>query len=113
MTVTFRTIKYKHREQSMALLAKFEAEEIEEWEVNEFVLSLVQSWDYIDPDTQEPVPVGDMGELTMEQYNDLMEEFNRQMGENAGVKKTNGSPSQFGSMGSKTKGKQKPGHRRG
>lgn len=111
--VIFRTLKYKHFEQSLELLAQFEAGEVEQSAVTDFVMSLVEDWDYIDPETKKKVPIGEPAELTIEQYNDCMDEFSRQMDRESKVKKTNGKPLPFGLTESKPAGKLKQNRRAG
>lgn len=45
-------------------------------EVLPFAMSLIESWDFLDPDTGQPVPAGAWGELTMEQFNEFVTSFN-------------------------------------
>lgn len=63
-------------------------------EIVQFVMSLIETWDLLDSDTGQPIAVGDYGELTIEQFNGVMAEFNAQMTASAdGVKKTKSGPS--------------------
>lgn len=74
-------------------MAKREAGEAGPDEISEFVVSLVESWDYIDPETGQVVPLDQWQELTIEQYQELTEVFNKKMESQANVvKKTNESP---------------------
>jgi hypothetical protein len=97
MTVTFKAIKYKHQKEAQRLLA----EGPDDAAVDAFVMGLVESWDYRDAETGEPVPVGQPDELTIEQYNEVLAEFNRLMGVGTDVPKASASPSRSGSTRSK------------
>lgn len=108
--ITFRTIKYKHRRQALEIAAQAEQVEAEEdpvqaqeleQAITDLAMAMVESWDLVDAETGEPIPPGEADELTMEQYDQVMTEFNRQMRERAEVPKTNASPSHSGSTRSK------------
>lgn len=103
MGVVFKTLKYKHKQQALAILAAIEAGTATDDDADQFVLSLVDEWDYEDAETGEPVPAGDIGELSIEQYNDLMAQFNSQMEATSTVPKQSASPSRSGSTRSKAK----------
>lgn len=63
-------------------------------EIVQFVISLIEEWDLLDSDTGQPIAVDDYGELTIEQFNGVMAEFNAQMTASSdGVKKTKSGPS--------------------
>lgn len=108
MTVKFRTLKYKHRLQAQELSAGLEAGTVSEKDMVEFVVDLVETWDYTDIETGEPVAAGDYGELSIDQFTEVMELFNQTMQETRAeaVKKkptesTNGSKSSYSQTGSK------------
>lgn len=99
--VTFKTIKYKHKKIVDDLIKKVESEQATDDEVDAFIVSLVASWDFMDVDTGEPIQVSleGVGELSIEQYNSLMEEFNAEMSQ--GVKKKSEPKSSSGSRQTK------------
>jgi len=96
--VEFKTLKYKHVILSREILARGD-----DLEADQFVMSLVTDWDYIDVETGKKIPPGKPNELSIEQYNEVMSEFNLAMNSmaDAAVKKTNGDNSHSGLMQSK------------
>lgn len=104
MTVTFKPIKYKHQQQAKDLGRAIAEKTAADNQVIEFVVSLVASWDYIDDETGQAVPVGDYMELTVDQFNELMANFNARM-QAIGVKKTKPTRSSSSSTRSRTASK--------
>lgn len=94
--VKFKTIKYKHYREAHELMAREEVDDIgAEEEHFHFLLGLVKEWDFVDGDTENPIPVGvdSLGELSLDQLNEMTEIFNTKFLSVAGVKKTNGGVS--------------------
>lgn len=87
--IKFKTLKYKHQKRAAELSAQVEAGTASDDDVLGFVLGLVDSWDFADAETGEPLPVdtGIMGEISLPQYNELMAAFNAQMGIDSDVPK--------------------------
>lgn len=87
--VEFKTLKYKHQKQASTLSQQVENGIANDDDVLSFVINLVAKWDFIDAETQEPLPVSAeiMEELSLPQYNELMEAFNNQMGVRSEVPK--------------------------
>ena len=94
--VEFKTIKYKHYTRARELMAREEVDDIgAEKEHFCFLLGLVKEWDFVDGDTENPIPVGvqSLDELSLEQLNEMTEIFNTKFLSVAGVKKTSNGPS--------------------
>lgn len=98
--VKFR-VKYKHRKASLELEERHRAGTLTEDELTAFVMGLVIEWDFKDADTGDPIPPGQPDELTLEQYEECMEEFSKQMNSLNTVPKPNAAPSSSGSKLSK------------
>lgn len=107
MTVKFKLIKYRHLIEAQALGVDLNgAKDIKLGDPQsaallEFMASLIKEWDYVDEETGQVIPLGDYGELTIEQFIELSSEFNARMqGIKSGVKKTktvtSGSKSSYG-----------------
>lgn len=120
MTVKFKQIKYKHLIEAAALGmdigggTPMKLGDSMSAAILEFTSSMVKEWDYIDEDTGDVIPLGQYLELTIEQFNELVAEFNVSMqGVKDGVKKTkiatNGSKSSYSQTGSK-RGKRAASH---
>lgn len=101
MTVAFKTIKYKHQAQAAELAKAVADQTATEDQIIGFVVGMVESWDYVDGDTGQVIPLEDWQELTLDQFNDLMGKFNTTM-QGLKVKKTNNAPVSSGRNGSKT-----------
>ena len=109
--VKFKTIKYKHYTRARELMAREEVDDIgAEKEHFCFLLGLVKEWDFVDGDTENPIPVGvqSLDELSLEQLNEMTEIFNERFLSVAGVKKTNGGSSSSTSTPSKPDASQAP-----
>jgi len=89
--VRFKTVKYKHYRQAKALIESDATEE----EHFAFVIKMVDAWDFKDAETGKALPaeLASMDELTIDQFNRVMELFNQEMGFVTKVKKTTGAPS--------------------
>ena len=89
--VRFKVVKYKHFRQAKELIER-DAPEAEHFA---FVISMVEEWDFKDAETKEPLPavLSSMDELSIDQFNEVMELFNPEMGFVTEVKKTNGGVS--------------------
>lgn len=106
MMVKFKAIKYKHQREAAEIAKAIADDTATQEQIIGFVISIVESWDYIDGDTGQVIPLGDWQELTLDQFDDLMSRFNAAMAAiREGVKKTNNAPASYGRNGSK-KGKQ-------
>lgn len=116
--IQFKTLKYKHKRQAEELSRLSEAGQAGDDQVMTFVLSLVESWDFADAETGQPLQLttvaDDEGneyypcleELTLEQYRELLTAFNRRMGAGGSeVKKTSDSSASSGPTRSKKSGK--------
>jgi len=77
--VTFKTIKFRHYREAQAIARRIENGEATDEEAVMFALELVSTWDFKDEDTQEPIPVGEVDELSLGQLNEVLAEFNRLM----------------------------------
>ena len=89
--VRFKVVKYKHFRQAKALIEQDASEE----EHFAFVIQMVDEWDFKDADTGEALPpvMASMDELSIDQFNKVMELFNEKMFSVTTVKKTTGEPS--------------------
>jgi len=87
--VRFKTVKYKHYRTAKALIESDASEE----EHFAFVISMVEEWDFKDEETGEALPaeMASMDEMTIKQFNEVMELFNQEMGFVTKVKKTTGA----------------------
>lgn len=78
--IKFRTIRYGHYRQAYKLFpdGKLDMADIETQDkIVNFAKELVTEWDFIDPDTKEPVPLSvGIVELTIEQVTELLDWFN-------------------------------------
>jgi len=89
--VRFKTVKYKHYRQAKALIESDATEE----EHFAFVIKMVDEWDFKDEETGDALPaeLASMDELSIDQFNEVMELFNQEMGFVTKVKKMNDAPS--------------------
>ena len=89
--VRFKVVKYKHFRQATELIES-DASEAEHFA---FVISMVDGWDFKDAETGKALPaeLASMDELSIDQFNEVMELFNQEMGFVTKVKKTSGGPS--------------------
>ena len=78
--VRFKTIKFKHYRQAEKINARVDSGEATEEEVLRFALSLVAEWDFVDADTGDHLPVGELDELSLEQVREVNALFAREMG---------------------------------
>jgi hypothetical protein len=102
MSVKFKTLKHRHKIEAAEISGRIAAKEDGwQYEQDNFIGDLIADWDYVDPDTGQPVTVGDLGELTNEQYNEVIAEFNREMNDRTEVKKTTKSNASSLLIGSK------------
>lgn len=85
--VEFKTIKFKHYRQAQAINKRIDSGEATDEDVLRFALSLVKSWDFVDEDTGEPLPVGELDELSLEQCAEVNLLFSRKMGVDAEIPK--------------------------
>ena len=102
--VKWKVIKYKHQKKAQELSQLNESGKLSPDEATEFIVSLVADWDFKDAETGEEIPVGEYDELTLEQYEDLVSQFNDTMA-GISVPKTNAEPSRSGSTRSRAKRK--------
>lgn len=86
--IKFKVLKYKHYQEARRLSADPETTDDQ---VLTFVIGLVESWDFTDQETDQALKVDpdSMGDLALEQYNELMGEFNSKMGTGQEVPKPN------------------------
>lgn len=89
--VKFKVLKYKHARKSIEMTKRIEAGEELTDESLRFMVSLVKEWDFVDADTGEALPVNaeSMGEMSIEQMNEMTELFNLKMVTGNTVPKTN------------------------
>ena len=85
--VRFKTVKYKHYRIAEEINERIEKEEATDEEVLKFALSLVAEWDFVDGDTDEPLELDELDELSMEQCREVNELFAQKMGVTAEVPK--------------------------
>lgn len=104
--VKFKVFKYKHYLRIMEIRdIRQGGGKVSDSEMYEFILSLVESWNYKDPETGKAIEIGtqpDM-ELSMDDYNELVEKFWELVEEKVFTKvpKTKDSVSPSGSTPSK------------
>lgn len=91
--IKFKTLKFRHYREAQALNKRIEAEEASDEDVLLFALALVEEWDFVDADTGEPLALGELDELSLEQCGELNREFARRLGVAAEVPKKNDVPS--------------------
>ncbi|MCK5307180.1 MAG: hypothetical protein KAJ73_01080 [Zetaproteobacteria bacterium] len=91
--VRFKTVKFKHYRQAQGINKRIESEEATDEEILRFALSLVAQWDFVDGDTGEPLEIGELDELSMEQCREVNELFAQVMGVTAEVPKASDEPS--------------------
>ena len=101
MAIVFKTLKYKHFKRALELNRQIEAGEVDEDVILQFVVSLVDKWDFVDVETDKPLSFDDIDEMSLDQYNQLMEMFNAKMGVANEVPKASGEQSPSGSTKSK------------
>ncbi len=79
--VKFKVIKYKHARRAIEMTKRIDTGEDLEDESLRFMIALVKEWDFLDAETGEPLAVGieSMGEMTIEQMNEMTELFNLKM----------------------------------
>jgi len=91
--IKFKTLKFKHYREAQEINKRIKNEEATEEEVLRFALALVAEWDFVDVETEEPLPVGELDELSLEQCREVNAEFARLMGVTAEVPKASEGPS--------------------
>ena len=91
--VRFKTIKFKHYRRSQEINDRIDKEEATDEEILLFALSLVAEWDFVDGDTDEPLELGELDELSIEQCREVNERFAQKMGVTAEVPKASDDPS--------------------
>src|SRR3990172_4923007 len=106
--VIFRTLKYKHQRQASELVARRANGEAIKDDQDALIMSLIESWDYVDIETGQPILPGQPDELTIDQYNEVIAEFNAQMNGQSKVKKTNALPSSSGRTRSRARSRNYP-----
>ena len=85
--VRFKTVKYKHYRQAQIINKRIKSEEATDEEILLFALSLVAEWDFVDGDTDKPLELGELDELSVEQCREVNELFARKMGVSVEVPK--------------------------
>ncbi len=105
MTVRFKPLKYKHQLEALEIKNRLNGKGAASQKIiTDYVASLLESWDYLDVETGEPVALGNFGELGLSQFNEVMDIFNQSidlMGQAVEIPKSNGSGSQSGLTESK------------
>ena len=91
--VKFKTLKFKHYRVAQEINARIESEEATNEDVLRFALSLVKEWNFVDAETGEPLPVGELDELSLDQCAEVNRLFARKMGVNAEIPKETNEPS--------------------
>jgi hypothetical protein len=100
MLIKWKPLKYRHILQAQELGKEIEEGAMPDGAIVEFVMSLIESWDAIDDETGQVIPLQDYAEMTLPQFNELMTQFNAAMTGNK-VKKTIAEPSSYSVNGSK------------
>lgn len=87
--VKFKVIKYKHYLKAVKLTQRQDAGEDVEDEHFRYLLGMVDTWDLVDAETEEPLPVGveAIDEMTIVQLNEVTEVFNKIFAEKSTVPK--------------------------
>lgn len=100
--IKFKSIRYRDQEEALELSSKIRTGEATQKELTVFVMGLIEDWDYKDVDTQEPIPGGQPGALTLAQFGEVMQTFNAQMSTlKLAIPKASASPSSSGLTKSK------------
>lgn len=94
--VVFRPLRYGHAIEAKEIMERITAGSVGPLEMDNFVFGLVAKWDYADIETGASIPLDQPRLLSLEQYNDLMAEFNRQMEGGGSVNPQNGVSSSSG-----------------
>lgn len=111
--VRFKTLKYKHFRRAQEILVEIKAGTATDLAADQFVVQLIEDWDYTDIETGQAIPIGELGELSLEQYTECMEAFNTRMTQASNIPKVNASPSPSGSTPLKRKKEASQNHRNG
>jgi hypothetical protein len=75
----FKAVKYKHIIAAMELNDKLEAGDATEEDLIIFAINMVKKWDFRDADTNKPLKLGELQELTREQIDLVTEGFREAM----------------------------------
>lgn len=78
--IKIKELKYKHYRQAQALLKRAQAGEASDDEILTFALSLIEEWDFTDVETGQPLPLGELDELSLSQFNELKAVFEQMKG---------------------------------
>lgn len=73
--VVFRTLKFKHYRKAVDLDKQIKAKKADEIAVLEYAADLVVKWDFLDVDTGDAIPVGELDELSPDQIEELLSTF--------------------------------------
>lgn len=73
----WKTLRFKHILEAQQVEKGLETGETSEADLLGYVCSLLVSWPFNDVDTGEPIPCGDIGELTPEQIKILYRAFSQ------------------------------------
>lgn len=106
MTIKYKTLKYKHQREARELNEKIKAKNATPDEISLFVISLVESWDFMDVETGELLPLDNpklaLDEMSLEQFAEMNTLFNNAMEVGvAAVPKANNGQSPSGLIKSK------------
>ena len=93
--VEFKTIRYRHWREAMEFVTAEEAGEDRTDEYMGFVIGMVKTWDFTDPDTEEKIPVSAdaLYDMTVEQIKEMAGSFNRRFAQMSTVPKVSASKS--------------------
>lgn len=91
--IKFKVLKFKHYREAQEINKRIDAQEATDEDVLRFALSLIEDWDFVDAETGEPLPMGELDELSLEQCAEVNRMFARRMGVTAEIPKENGEPS--------------------
>lgn len=75
--IKFKILKYKHIREATALQSEIETGTKGDEDLLRYALSLVEDWDLVDVETNEPLPVGELDELSTDQMQLVFEEFGK------------------------------------
>jgi hypothetical protein len=91
--IKFKILRFKHYRQAQEINKRIDAQEATDEDVLRFAVSLIEDWDFVDAETGDPLPVGEIDELSLEQCAEINLMFARRMGVTAEIPKENGEPS--------------------
>jgi hypothetical protein len=91
--IKFKILRFKHYRAAQEINKRIDAQEATDEDVLRFAVSLIEDWDFVDAETGDPLPVGELDELSLEQCAEINLMFARRMGVTAEIPKESGEPS--------------------